>query len=157
MCGGKFFLITCATVLYLNVQCYVNFCWILFWMCNLFHLYLLVLFHLLKVFVSWHSDCYLSPSFCLPFICRYLVHNMLSVCFTGIQSVNRRFELNQCQINVAALEQIFSKKSHAQWDAMPDPGYFCFPLNRIWLTACQSSFQNLRDVFHITVLLGPKQ
>lgn len=55
--GGCFFFfffnnLCYGTVLYCSVLCL--FCWILFWMCNLFNLYLLVLFHLLKVFVSWH-------------------------------------------------------------------------------------------------------
>lgn len=34
----------------------------------------------------------------------------LSICFTGIRSVDSRFELNQSQINVAAQEQTSSKK-----------------------------------------------
>lgn len=47
------------------------------------------------------------------------------------------FEPHQCQINMAG--------GRGRWggDAMPDPGYFCFPPNTGGVAACHSSCQNL--------------
>lgn len=91
-----------GTVLYRSVLC--SFCWILFWMCNLFNLYLLVLFHSLKVFVSdaLVSNCYPFMFFHLHLLYTDAQSTLnLSMGFTGIQAVDVALK----QISVKLIQQ----------------------------------------------------
>lgn len=133
----SFFLIIRALVLYCSVLC--SFCWILFSMWNLFNLYLLVLFHLLKVFVS---DASVSSLY--PFGFFFPKHTdaphtfwASATVFTGIQTQEEAFETNQCQNDIA------QGKGCTQRHTIPGTSYFCFPLNTGWMAACQPSCQNL--------------
>lgn len=148
--GCCVFLIICAMVLYCSVLC--SFCWILFWMCNLFNLYLLVLFHLLKAFVSW---CFCLLAFIFYFYLLFVAHWCTKHYeSTSIQTVDTAFEPNQCQINIAVQEHTFGSKRCTQRDERPDPGYFCFLLNTDRMAACHYSCQNLWEMLSTSMFCG---
>lgn len=144
MSGGIVFLflnnLCYGTVLYCSVLC--SFCWILFWTCNLFNLYLLVLFHLLKVFVSWHGGC-----ICLFFLPLFGTISLF-VCFTGTHTLDTAFELSQCQINVAAQKHTHSggNSVHNKMQSQIQVIFVPQPPNTVWVAAHHPGCQNLWEV-----------
>lgn len=144
--GGLFFF---SFVLFFNNLCYgtvlscsvlCSFCWILFWMCNLFNLYLLVLFHLLKVFVSGYMCVLVLSFFCgsktyqsVPFLHRHSKQHLNPI---NVRLIKQQLHGNTCSGGKNEDTKRFNARSRL----------FLFSLKPGLMALCCSTCQNLWEM-----------